>query len=87
LFARAVPWRYLAINSAELVAAPSPASAPDPPTPQEATALLNDAWRDPKWGLLLRLNMATAHRAMALLQAEGLIRAQRGQRAAAVRPI
>src|SRR3954471_21505540 len=55
-FARAVRWRYLAINPAELVEAPSPAvSNPDPPTPQEAADLLNDAWRDPEWGLLLWL--------------------------------
>src|SRR3954454_5549542 len=46
-FARAVRWRYLSINAAEFVEAPSPAPAsPDPPTPQEAAALLNEAWRD-----------------------------------------
>jgi integrase len=62
-FARAVRWRYLAINPAELVEAPSPsASNPDPPTPQEAAALLNDAWRDPEWGLLLWLTMVSGCR-------------------------
>jgi integrase len=62
-FARAVRWRYLAINPAELVEAPSPAaSSPDPPTPEEAAALLNDAWRDPEWGLLLWLTMVTGCR-------------------------
>jgi integrase len=62
-FARAVRWRYLAINPAELVEAPSPsASNPDPPTPQEAAALLDDAWRDPEWGLLLWLTMVTGCR-------------------------
>jgi integrase len=46
-FARAVRWRYLSINPAEFVETPSPAPAsPDPPTPHEAAALLNDAWRD-----------------------------------------
>src|SRR3954452_15663117 len=62
-FARAVRWRYLSINPAEFVEAPSPAPAnPDPPTPQEAAALLNDAWRDPEWGLLLWLTMVTGCR-------------------------
>jgi integrase len=62
-FARAVRWRYLAINPAELVEAPSPAAfSPDPPTPEEAAALLNDAWRDPEWGLLLWLTMVTGCR-------------------------
>ena len=42
---------------------PSPsASNPDPPTPQEAAALLDDAWRDPEWGLLLWLTMVTGCR-------------------------
>ena len=51
------------MNPAELVNAPSPSStAPDPPTPGEAAALLNDAWRDPEWGLLLWLTMITGCR-------------------------
>jgi integrase len=62
-FDRAVRWRYLGINPAELVNAPSPsASNPDPPTPEEAAALLNDAWRDPEWGHLLWLTMITGCR-------------------------
>jgi integrase len=62
-FDRAVRWRYLGINPAELVDAPSPsASNPDPPTPGEAAALLNDAWRDAEWGLLLWLTMITGCR-------------------------
>src|SRR4051794_25120119 len=62
-FDRAVRWRYLGINPAELVNAPSPSpSNPDPPTPEEAAALLNDAWRDPEWGLLLWLTMITGCR-------------------------
>src|SRR3954462_1529274 len=62
-FERAVRWRYLAVNPAELVSAPSPsATNPDPPTPQEAAALLSDAWRDPEWGLVLWLTMITGCR-------------------------
>ncbi|WP_331169091.1 tyrosine-type recombinase/integrase [Pseudonocardia sp.] len=42
---------------------PSPAySEPDPPNAAEAAALLNEAWRDPDWGLLLWLTMITGSR-------------------------
>lgn len=35
---------------------------PDPPSAEEAAALLNDAWADPEWGLLLWLTMITRSR-------------------------
>ena len=60
---RAVRWRYLSVNPAEFVEAPTPRrTRPDPPSPQEAAALINDAWRDPEWGLLLWLTMVTGCR-------------------------
>ena len=60
---RAVRWRYLSVNPAEFVQAPTPArTRPDPPTATEAAALLNDAWTDPEWGLLLWLTMITGFR-------------------------
>jgi integrase len=60
---RAVRWRYLGVNKAALAVAPSPnATEPDPPSPEEAAAILNDAWRDPEWGLLLWLTMVTGCR-------------------------
>jgi integrase len=62
-FERAVRWRYLSVNPAELVEAPSPRKTkPDPPSAAEAAALLNDAWQDPEWGLLLWLTMITGFR-------------------------
>jgi integrase len=60
---RAVRWRHLAVNKAALALAPTPAPAePDPPSPEEAAALLNEAWRDPEWGLMLWLTMLSGSR-------------------------
>src|SRR5439155_15347850 len=58
-----VRWRHLGVNRAALAAAPSPSKAdPDPPSAAEAAALLNAAWADPDWGLLLWLTMLTGLR-------------------------
>jgi integrase len=60
---RAVRWGYLGVNPATMAYAPTPAKTkPDPPTAAEAAALLNEAWRDPEWGLLLWLTMVTGCR-------------------------
>jgi hypothetical protein len=60
---RAVRWRYLSVNVAAMAEAPTPNKAkPDPPSAAEAAALLNDAWTDPAWGLMLWLTMVTGCR-------------------------
>jgi integrase len=60
---RAVRWRYLGVNKAAMAVAPSPnATEPDPPSAEEAAAILNEAWTDPEWGLLLWLTMVTGCR-------------------------
>jgi integrase len=60
---RAVRWRHLSVNKAALAAAPSPGRVePDPPSAEEAAALLGAAWEDPDWGLLLWLMMVTGLR-------------------------
>lgn len=61
---RAVRWQHLGVNKAAMAEAPSPnRTEPDPPSAEEAAALLNDAWGDPEWGLLLWLTMITdSHR-------------------------
>jgi integrase len=60
---RAVRWQQLGVNRAELVNPPAPAPAePDPPSAEEAAALLNEAWRDREWGLLLWLVMLSGAR-------------------------
>lgn len=60
---RAVRWQQIGVNRAELVDPPAPApTEPDPPSPEEAAALLNDAWTDPEWGLFLWLTMLSGAR-------------------------
>jgi integrase len=60
---RAVRWRHLGVNKAAMAAAPAPRrTEPDPPSADEAARLLNAAWRDPEWGLLLWLTMLTGPR-------------------------
>jgi integrase len=51
------------VNKAAMAVAPSPnPTEPDPPSAEEAAALLNTAWTDPEWGLLLWLTMITGTR-------------------------
>jgi integrase len=59
----AVRWKYLGVNVAEMVEAPSPAKTkPDPPSAAEAAALLSEASRDATWGTLIWLVMVTGCR-------------------------
>lgn len=60
---RAVRWRYLGTNEAALAEPPAfERSDPDPPSSEEVIALLNEAWREPDWGLFLWLMMVTGCR-------------------------
>lgn len=60
---RGVRWRYLSINEVTLAEPPSfERPDPDPPSAEEVAALLNDAWRDPSWGMLLWLTMVSGCR-------------------------
>jgi integrase len=60
---RAVRWRHLGVNRAAMAIAPPPRrTEPDPPSADEAARLLNAAWSDPEWGLLLWLTMLTGPR-------------------------
>ncbi|HMG29079.1 MAG TPA: site-specific integrase, partial [Jiangellaceae bacterium] len=60
---RAVRWRQLGVNKAAFAVAPSPEQTePDPPSADEAARLLDAAWSDPEWGLLLWLTMLTGQR-------------------------
>jgi integrase len=62
-FDRAVRWKYLGINEAAIAEPPAfESSEPDPPSADEAAKLLNEAWRDPTWGLLLWLTMVLGAR-------------------------
>jgi len=62
-FDRAVRWKQLGVNEAAMAQPPAfQRSEPDPPSPEEVAALLNEAWTDPDWGLLLWLTMVTGSR-------------------------
>jgi integrase len=52
--ARAVRWRWVAVNPAELASPPPPPTPdPKPPTAKQAATILAEAWSDPEWGTFL----------------------------------
>jgi integrase len=62
-YKKAVRWRWVSVSpigQAEPPAAPTP--NPEPPTPEEAARIVNEAWRDPAWGSLLWMAMTTGAR-------------------------
>jgi integrase/DNA-binding transcriptional regulator YhcF (GntR family) len=62
-FDRAVKWGYLGRNVVAFTEPPPfGAPDPDPPTPEELAPVINEAWRDPAWGLFLWLTMITGSR-------------------------
>jgi integrase len=62
-FMRAVRWGWIAVSPVEQTEPPSaPRPNPKPPTAAEAAAILNEAWKDPDWGVLIWLTMTTGAR-------------------------
>jgi integrase len=60
---RAVRWHWIAVNPLDQAEPPKAVkSDPDPPTPEQAAALVNEAFRDPAWGMLVWLAMTTGAR-------------------------
>jgi integrase len=60
---RGVRWGYLSVNQAALAEPPAPKrTTPDPPSAEEAAAILNEAWKQPAWGTLLWVVMVTGFR-------------------------
>jgi len=60
---RAVRWRWLSTNPIEHAEAPQqPTANPQPPTAEEAARILNEAWADPDWAVLVWLTMVTGFR-------------------------
>jgi integrase len=58
-----VRWRHLGVNEAEIARPPAfERHEPDPPSAEEAAALLNEAASDPEWCLFLWLTMVTGTR-------------------------
>lgn len=61
--AKAVRWKWIAINPTESTDKPDlPHPDPNPPTTEEAAQLLNEAWKDLDWGTLVWLAMTTGAR-------------------------
>jgi integrase len=60
---RAVRWRWIATNPiAQAVPPPQPKPNPQPPTADQAARILNEAWPDPDWAMLIWLTMVTGFR-------------------------
>jgi hypothetical protein len=58
-----VRWRHLGVNEAAIAQPPAfEPHVPDPPSPAEAAALLNEVAEDPEWCLFLWLTMTTGSR-------------------------
>jgi integrase len=62
-FARAVRWRWIGTNPVKQAHAPSqPSPDPQPPTPAQAARIVQEAWADSDWGMLVWLAMTTGAR-------------------------
>lgn len=62
-YEKGVRWRWVSQNPVQLVDAPA-AKPPDPqpPTPEEAARIVEEAWEDLDWGMLVWLTMTTGAR-------------------------
>jgi integrase len=60
---RAVRWRWIATTPiAQADPPPQPKPNPQPPTVEQAAQILNEAWQDPDWAMLVWLTMVTGFR-------------------------
>jgi len=62
-YKRAVRWRWVATSPVGDAAPPAaPRPNPEPPTPEQAARIMNEAWRDPDWGAFVWVAMTTGAR-------------------------
>ncbi|MGH3628757.1 MAG: tyrosine-type recombinase/integrase, partial [Sciscionella sp.] len=60
---RAVRWRWIAVNPLDQAEPLHAATAnPHPPSPEQAATIVTEAFRDPRWGMLVWLAMTTGAR-------------------------
>lgn len=59
----AMRWKWITVNPLDQADAPSNATPdPQPPTPDEAAAIVNEAFKDLRWGMFVWLAMTTGAR-------------------------
>lgn len=62
-FTRAVRWGWIAVSPIEQTEPPpTPRPNPSPPTAAEAALILEEAWKDPDWGVFILFTMTTGAR-------------------------
>ncbi|GIG58784.1 site-specific integrase [Longispora fulva] len=62
-YKRAIRWRWLTVNPIEMTEPPpSPPPKPHPPTTDQAARILNEAFKDLDWGMLVWMAMVTGAR-------------------------
>lgn len=62
-FKDAIRWKWITINPLDQAESPKgPTSNPKPPTPEEAAAIVNEAFKDLRWGMYVWLAMTTGAR-------------------------
>jgi integrase len=62
-FKNAIRWKWITVNPLDQAEAPKgPTSNPKPPTPEEAAAIVNEAFKDLRWGMYVWLAMTTGAR-------------------------
>ncbi|NIJ10448.1 integrase [Saccharomonospora amisosensis] len=62
-FKDAIRWKWITINPLDQAeASKGPTSNPQPPTPDEAAAIVNEAFKDLRWGMFVWLAMTTGAR-------------------------
>jgi integrase/DNA-binding transcriptional regulator YhcF (GntR family) len=60
---RAVRWKWVTTNPiADAEPPAAPRGNPRPPTPEQAAKIINEAFKDPDWGVLVWLTMITGQR-------------------------
>ncbi|MEQ7007657.1 tyrosine-type recombinase/integrase [Actinopolymorpha sp. B17G11] len=60
---RAVRWGWISVNPVDQAEPPAvPKPDPHPPSAEEAARVVNEAWKDPDWGVLVWLAMMTGAR-------------------------
>lgn len=60
---RAVRWHWITVNPLDQAEAPHAVAAdPHPPTPEQAAAIVNEAFKDLQWGMLVWIAMTTGAR-------------------------